>query len=427
MSASNDGDQSHRKPLSIGLVYLIASTIAHGLNFLFQMIMGRLFGASQFDQFGVMNTMINICGMVALPMIGLQLAIARQTAIFAERGETDSIAALLIRATRKACLGGVVLFLAVIVISPWLKSYLHLDSYGPILVTAALFGVGLIFPVAGGAMQGLKRFGWMSVIAIASPTARIAIGVGLVWLGWRATGALMGTLAANAIVPLVVAAVLFPLLRSNVAVRTLDTSGVYRYLGPTMISCICYAGLVNLDMPIVKHYFTGDEAAQYSLASLFGRAIGWLITPLSAVLFPHVWDEQRHTANRALLLKFLVTSVALAIVAAIGCSLIADRLTWLVLKRPDETVTSLIPLCAWAMLPIGVANIFLNFVMARGRYGFLAVFVVVTVLYVVTLALVCDATHSFRAALAVIAGFGTVTLGLFVAVTYTARPAPTAS
>ena len=53
--------------------------------------------------------------------------------------------------------------------------------------------------------------------------------------------------------------------------------------------------------------------------------------------------------------------------------------------------------------------------MARGRYGFLALFVVVTALYLVALAVWHD---SIPHILAVVALFGTVTVGLFTATSY---------
>jgi O-antigen/teichoic acid export membrane protein len=209
-------------------------------------------------------------------------------------------------------------------------------------------------------------------------------------------------------------AVLAPYFRRRVASSIVDTSLVYRYLGPTLVCLISYAILVNVDMAVVRHYHS-SEAAQYSAASLFGRSIGWMIAPLCAVLFPHVWNEQQEETNRALLLKFLFAAIALGVAGALVCTASHGLLTWLILGRSEPTVSELIPLCAWAMLPIGVANVFLNFVMARGRYGFVLVFVAVATLYLAAFYL----WHgSLRQILAIVAAFGIVTLLLFVTLTY---------
>jgi O-antigen/teichoic acid export membrane protein len=414
MPGSNAGDDSHHQPLSSGAILVVATCFAHGANFIFQMIMGRLLGQHP-GEFGVMNTMLNIFSMFAIPATALQLAIARQTAIYADRGELDSIAALLRRASRKAGLAAVVVLVAMLALSPWLRNYLQLATAGPIYVTAVMVGIGIVIPVAAGALQGLKRFGWMSATSIAAPLIRIAAGVALVWAGWKASGALCGTFAGNVAMLVLSGFALAAVLRRKVAAQTLDTAGVYRYLLPTLISLACYAGLVNLDLIIVKHYFKPEEASQYAAASLFGRAVGWLISPLCTVLFPHVWDENRHEANRALLLKFLLAAAGLGIAAACVCTVTSGLLTKLLLGRADAEVTALIPLCAWAMLPIGVANVFLNFVMARGRYGFLVSFVTTAVLYLVGFALWHD---TLRHVVAIVAVFGVATLALFVAITY---------
>lgn len=422
MPPSNAGQNPHSKPLSSGFVLLIATGIGHVMNLLFQVIISNMFGKKDLAEYGVMNTMLSIFGMVAIPAGALQLAIARQTAILDAKGDDDSIAAMLLRALRRLSMVCVVLVVVLLALTPWLKAYLKLDNYGPIFITVGLIVLTVILPVGAGALQGLKRFGWLSVTGVVSPFVRIALGVLLVWAGWQASGALCGTFAASLVVLILCMFVLRDYLGRKVALHSLDTSVVYRYLGPTLVSLIAYAGLVNLDMVIVKHYFSPDDAAQYSAASLFGRAIGWAIAPLCTVLFPHVWDESQHEANRALLLKFLLAAIGIGIAAALVCTAASNLLASILLRSAEAkviaSVASLIPLCAWAMLPIGVANVFLNFVMARGRYGFLAVFVAVVVLYLVAFALWHD---TIQHVLAVVAAFGLATLGLFVAVTYGKR------
>lgn len=408
------------KPLTSGMVLLAATTFGHIANFFFQMIMGRMLKGEDFPEFGVLNTMLSIFGMFAIPASALQLSIARQTAIFDAQNDADSIAAILRRATRRLVSIGAVLVVALVALSPWLKDYLQLEQYEPIFVTIALLVVGIILPVGNGTLQGVKRFWWLSVGGVATPLVRIGLGVFLVWAGWGASGALMGTLAGNAVMLVVFGVVLGGYFRRTVAYQEIDTSVVYRYLGPTLISLICYAGLVNLDLVVVKHYFTPDQASQYAAASLFGRSIGWLISPLCAALFPYVWDETQHQANRALLVKFLLAALGLGIAACVVCTLGSGLLTTLLLGRTESTVTELIPLCVWAMLPIGVANVFLYFAMARGRYGFLTVFIGVTAAYLVAFVFW---HNTIREILGVVASFGVVTLILFVGIVYGTRPA----
>jgi len=401
------------------MLLMAAACVVHVGNFAFQMIMGRMLAGSP-GEFGVLNTMLNIFGFVAIPATAIQLTIARQTAIFADRGDTSSVGALLVRAGRKAMLVGAILFVGLLALSPWLKSFLQLTQYAPLVATAALIACGAVAPVMLGGLQGLKRFDWMSIVNVGMPAVRILVGVGLVWFGWKASGALAGSVAGilfTIVLPLVL---LREVLRRREAMRTLDTSSSYRYLGPTLLALVCYAGLVTLDLVVVKHYFTPEQTSDYAAASLFGRAVGWLISPLCTVLFPHVWDESKHEANRALLFRFLLLAAGVGVAAALVCWASAGLLTKLLLGRANAEVTALIPVCAWAMLPIGVANVFLNFVMARGRYGFLVVFAVVALAYVGAFALWHD---SVRHILEVVAVFGVITLVLFVVVTY-AKPGP---
>lgn len=415
MPAANDAASSHSRALSSGALVFVATTFGHAANFLFQMLMGRMLGQDQFGEFGVMNTMLSIFGLFTMPAMALQLSIARQTAIFDERGDADSIAAMLQRAARRLAFVSAAIVLAMLALSPWLKGYLKLDGYAPIWVTIGLGVVAVVSPLVNGALQGLKRFGWLSISGMLAPLIRIGVGVELVAIGWRASGALLGTFVGNVVLLGIASVVLAAYFRRRVAFRDMDTGVVYRYLGPTLVSLIAYAALVNIDLVVVKHYFSDEQAAQYSGATLFGRAIGWLMAPLCTVLFPHVWDETKSSANRALLLKFLLAAIALSVGGALVCTLGSGLLTTLLLGRTEETVAGLIRICVWAMLPIGVASLFLNFVMARGRYGFLAALVALVLLYLLAFAIWHD---TFEHILMVVAGFGMAALVLFVVVAY---------
>src|ERR1051326_7306980 len=92
---------STAKPLSSGLWLFLATGIGHAANLLFQRLMAQMFGTEHFGEYGVMNTMLSIFGLFALPASALQLAIARQTAILDSRGDSDGVAALLQRAVRR--------------------------------------------------------------------------------------------------------------------------------------------------------------------------------------------------------------------------------------------------------------------------------------------------------------------------------------
>src|ERR1043166_3245935 len=172
---------AHAQPLSSGALMLLASCVGHVANFLFQIFMSRMLQAKgQFAEYGVMNTMLSIFGLFSIPASALQLSIARQTAIFDEKNDGNSIAAMLQRAARKLMLVCLALALVLLALSPWVKSYLKLASYDPIFVTVGLIVVGMLLAFGSGALQGLKRFGWLSIATAAMPVIRIALGVALV-------------------------------------------------------------------------------------------------------------------------------------------------------------------------------------------------------------------------------------------------------
>src|SRR5687768_9697451 len=120
MPAADDPKHAHSQPLSSGALMLLASLVGHAANFLFQILMSRMFQAKgEFAEYGVMNTMLSIFGLFSIPANALQLSIARQTAIFNEKNDGNSIAAMLQRAARKLVLICLALAMVLLALSPW--------------------------------------------------------------------------------------------------------------------------------------------------------------------------------------------------------------------------------------------------------------------------------------------------------------------
>jgi len=63
-------------------------------------------------------------------------------------------------------------------------------------------------------------------------------------------------------------------------------SEVYQYLFPVGVTLLCFMVLTNIDLILIKHFFTPIEAGYYSVAQMIGKIILFLPIPVIMVMFP---------------------------------------------------------------------------------------------------------------------------------------------
>src|SRR3972149_2017554 len=62
-----------------------------------------------------------------------------------------------------------------------------------------------------------------------------------------------------------------------------SVSEVYHYFFPVGTTVLCFMVLTNIDLILVKHFFTPMEAGYYSIAQIVGKIILFLPFPASVI------------------------------------------------------------------------------------------------------------------------------------------------
>ena len=117
---------------------------------------------------------------------------------------------------------------------------------------------------------------------------------------------------------------------------------------------------------LVRGCFSGDDSAYYGSAGTLARASMWLVGPLAAVMFPKIVHAKAKAEKSDLMGVVLLGTVILAAGGAIGLWVLGP---WVVgfmfgqdYVQPDSV---LLPWYAWAVVPLSVANVLLNNLLAR--------------------------------------------------------------
>ena len=115
-----------------------------------------------------------------------------------------------------------------------------------------------------------------------------------------------------------------------------------------------------------------------------GFAMTQFIAPIAAVMFPTIVRNMALSKKTDALLLTLAVTGGFACLAATGCTLF-PKLP-LAILFPDKIGASvLVPSYVWVLVPLALANVLIQNLLARGRFAATPWLIAVPILYVLTL------------------------------------------
>lgn len=143
-----------------------------------------------------------------------------------------------------------------------------------------------------------------------------------------------------------------------------------RQVVPLTLGFGAFQFLFTSDTMFVKAWFPGDQTAPYVAAGTLSRALMWFVLPLAAVMFPKIVHSTARAETTDLLGVTLIGTGVLALGGAAGLCVLAPWVVPFVFKASwAGEATRLIPWYAGAMVPLSMANVLLNNLLARGRFA----------------------------------------------------------
>jgi O-antigen/teichoic acid export membrane protein len=283
---------------------------------------------------------------------------------------------LLRSGNRTLLVAGVILGILFAAGSPWIGGFFSLPV-GYVLAVAAGMPVALALPLLIGELQGQQQFFNFSVLNVGQAALKL-VGAIALGLALGPVGVVLGLgLAAT-----ISYGIVFWLLRRRLAIRfTMPwLRAAAHYLVLILPSTVALSVLLSADVLLVKHFFSGREAGEYSAVAALGRAIFWGAAGVAAVLFPKVIyvESQGRSGLR-------IVGVSLGLVAIGGVASLAVLGS---VARPVLTAfagsayaggATILPLYAIAMTLLGAATVLVATHQSRARAGFLTVLLPVSV------------------------------------------------
>ncbi len=365
------------------------------LNLLYHFFMVRHLAPVDYGQ---LNTLMAVFMLITVPANTVQTTITRFVSVFQARSQHRKTRDFLKHFLLVMVTAALFFFLAIVLGSSLLSSFLQISSRGVILLTGVILFFAMIAPIPWGGLQGLQKFGLLAVNLLLNGGLKLLVGILLVAGGWGVLGA-MGAIAIAYFVT-----TFLSLLQMGFSMRKKEEeaypqanpigddspsiSEAYRYFFPVGITLLCFMILTQIDLILVKHLFTPMEAGYYSIAQMVGKMILFLPLPVVMVMFPKVslLDAQKKETF-PVLIRSLMVAGAFCVLGILISHLFPDRITQMLTGKVYPECGPLIRFFSINMTFFSLTFILLYYHLATRRNIFLYPLSLLTIIQVGAIAL----------------------------------------
>jgi O-antigen/teichoic acid export membrane protein len=274
-------------------------------------------------------------------------------------------------------------------------------------------------PTLKGLLFGLHRFAPLGWLAIIEGIIRLGTFILLVkWLRGGAAGGVWAVFIGNY---LIIALALWQ-TRDVWSAKTRALFSWRQWLArgaPLTLGMGAYVFMsAQADTMFVKSWFSNPANVRfYNCAMFIGFAMTQFIAPIASVMFPTIVRNLALSKKSDALVLTLAVTGGFACLAAAGCTLF-PKLPLAILFQGQYGAAPLVPWYVWALVPLTLANVLIQNLLAQGRFAATPWLIAVPILYVLALATLKPwllAQHDdFSAFKAIIQTMGFFCLLLFV-------------
>ena len=392
---------------------MIANVLGGGLMWAVHFLAKKI-PAAEYGLFGVMLA-VTAC----VPMLPLQMVFAQQTAKARVLGRERDVAGMLRWATLATLLLAGLLALVVFIWHTPMEAALKMSQPTVLWLMVGVIFLSVWLPILSGVMQGLQNFLWLGWVAIVNAFARFTGAALLVlaagwWSAGMVTGIVLGLLAG-----------VFVCLWQTRSIwrqpaQAFDTRAVVGQIVPLLLGFGAVQFLFTADTIFVKVFFSSDETGYYVGAGTLSRALLWLVLPMATVMFPKIVQSAARAEKNNLVWLVMAGTVILAACGALGLTVLRSWVIRFVFEKEYVQVgAAVLPWYAWAMVPLSLANVLANNLLARGHFRVVPALVLLAVAYGFTLG---HYHSSLISVLQILGGYNLLLLAVCGWFTWRARP-----
>lgn len=264
----------------------IAQNFANFGNFIYNLSMGRLLGPKLYGDLGSLFSTLII---LSVPLAVLNLLVVKKVASFWGKKNISAIRSLFSYLTPRLFFSGIIFCTIYIILSPILSNFLQLDNVLPVVLISFFFILNLPITANRAVLQGTLSYSYLAINSITEISLKVIVSVLLVFFNLKLTGALLGPLVGTTtgyILSFIELKFIFS--KSKVKKTSFFDKNSKTVLISLLLMTLSLIMFVNMDIILVKHFFTPFQAGEYVALSTVSKIIYYAVGPVIIVMFPTI-------------------------------------------------------------------------------------------------------------------------------------------
>jgi O-antigen/teichoic acid export membrane protein len=284
-----------KNPLLAGsMIMFIGSNFYNAGQFVFHFLSARMLQDRYGEDlgkayYGDVASMISFWSLMSIVQLAFGLTLVRFVA--SEKNEA-SVKNFISWINYWVTIFSVVLGVLIIILSPIIGNFLNLTEPNAFFLMGPILLFSLILNSNRSVLQGLTKFK-DNVLSLSIETVcKIALLILFLALGYEVFGVIGSILIAEIIAFLFTRYLIKGYLLEK-RDKMPEIKPLLKYSLPVFIQGLALTSMYSVDLLLVKHFFSGQDAGIYAALSVLGRIVFFGASPITQVMFPLI--VRRHS------------------------------------------------------------------------------------------------------------------------------------
>lgn len=260
----------------------LGSVVANILNYLFHVITGRMLGP---EQYAVLAALISLSYVIGFPNSLISTIVTRKIATLAAKDDAGGIKGFLIIMTKHVFILSIFIVTTFFLFQDNIADFLKIKDSFLVMLLGIGFATALFATVFLSTFQGLLRFITHSILASLSSFFRLTTAAIAIGLSFGVGGVIWGFVITSILTLLIAFAFLSRYWKAKSKTTSMSIHSYSSRLW-LAISLLGTGLLINVDVLLVKHFFSDYDAGLYAALATLGKIVLFFSGSIATVLLP---------------------------------------------------------------------------------------------------------------------------------------------
>ena len=351
------------KFLTNSLIFFTGSFLVGLGNYLYQFLMARML---MVEAYGELQSLLAIFAIAGVLTGVISTVLTKYTADFRAKDWLNKIYTLFLFFTKKILIAAIIFFVIFVILSGYIAKFLNLTSVLPLIILGAGFLFSFSNSINLGIVRGLQKFKELSVISIIPVFLKILFAILLIKLGFAINGAVGAVVLAGLIGYLIS---FFPLkFLFKQKKEKIETKEIFRYSFPVFFIILFITLLYNVDIILVKHFFSAQIAGEYGALAILGHVIFFMTGPIVGVMFPMAAHaHSNHTDPTKVFKKAIFLVSLIAFVILLSYFILPDFIIKILIGSKFLSISKFLGWFGIAMFLYSLVSLFAQYFLSTGK------------------------------------------------------------